>query len=61
MLSNFSEFSQLFEVQSATYLGVAETRGVVSCDIGLIIALQVPPFARRSTLFHLGLYVQFDS
>lgn len=40
MLSNFSEFSQLFETQAASYLEVPETRGVVSCDIGLIITLK---------------------
>ncbi len=40
MLSNFSEFAQLFEAQAATYLEVPETRGVVSCDIGLIITLK---------------------
>jgi dTDP-4-amino-4,6-dideoxygalactose transaminase len=40
MLSNFSEFSQLFEAQAATYLDVPETRGVVSCDIGLILTLK---------------------
>jgi dTDP-4-amino-4,6-dideoxygalactose transaminase len=40
MLSNFSEFSQLIEVQTATYLEVPETRGVVSCDIGLIVTLK---------------------
>jgi dTDP-4-amino-4,6-dideoxygalactose transaminase len=40
MLSNFSEFSQLFETQAATYLEVPETRGVVSCDTGLIITLK---------------------
>ncbi len=40
MLSNFSEFSQLFESKAATYLEVPETRGVVSCDIGLIVTLK---------------------
>ncbi len=40
MLSNFSEFSQLFEARAATYLEVPETRAVVSCDIGLIITLK---------------------
>jgi len=40
MLSNFAEFAQLFEAQTAAYLGTNETRAVVSCDIGLIITLK---------------------
>ncbi len=40
MLSNFAEFSQLLEVQAATYLGVPAVKGVVSCDIGLIVTLK---------------------
>lgn len=40
MLSNFSEFAQLFEGQAASYLDVPNVRGVVSCDIGLIVALK---------------------
>jgi dTDP-4-amino-4,6-dideoxygalactose transaminase len=40
MLSNFSEFSQIFEQQAADYLKVPETRAVVSCDIGMIVTLK---------------------
>ena len=40
MLSNFGEFSQQLEAQAAVYLEVPESRGVVSCDIGLIITLK---------------------
>jgi dTDP-4-amino-4,6-dideoxygalactose transaminase len=40
MLSNFAEFSQLFEEQARQYLAVPHALAAVSCDIGLIITLR---------------------
>jgi len=40
MLSNFSEFSELFESKAATYLEVPFARAIVSCDIGLVVTLK---------------------